>query len=205
MRFDDLHPDEQRELRRIRVELEAFPFVERTWFDRSGEYVREGGYGTGRGARHARPPRHDRPFADGAGGAPVYHDIQGDISGTRRQVLRAIERFERGGTPSSVAMRALAVARRRLIGDVGLSTPLLPPDAGDCALDPLSERTLQRLYRMRQAAAKRAWVTIRARYPHRTPPPPDRPSSADPDRAKRLSEAARKAWDTRRARSQGVA
>jgi len=193
VRFVDLPAWEQRELRRIRAELAEFPFVDRTWLE--PEPAREGGFGTGRGARYERRYRNnDCPFTPGAGGCPVFHEIGG---GTRHAVQRALERFELGGRETRIVTRARRVARWRHERHPRASAPWLPIEAGDDPLTPPSPRAAavaaRRLRQRRQAAARRAWETMRAKGIKPTAPAPRPP--VDP--ARRAS--ALKAWATMRA------
>jgi hypothetical protein len=107
-----LKPDEQRELRRILVEMETFPFVRRTF---NWDIVGRGG---------------SPEVVGGAGGAPVFDDIVSGRGATRAQVIQAIVRVLRGRKPTALGARALDVAQRRLTGDCTLAPAWLQPDAG---------------------------------------------------------------------------
>jgi hypothetical protein len=207
VRFAGLDAPVQRELRRIWHELDQFGFVERSWPDRRDEYAREGGAGgCGRGARfNRRTENRDKPFVEAAGGAPVYQDIQQGMSGTRRDVLDALERFIRGtANPTGAVRRAITVAEGRVAGDRALSPSWLPEDAGDDPLPDENPITLARRAQRREArltaAALKAWSTRDSIAP-RPVPKPRAARITDPVRAAQLSAAANKAWATRRARA----
>lgn len=110
-KFGDLSVHERREVRRILKELESYQYEGRT---RTVDEV-------GRGEQ----------WVAGHGGAEVFHDIMDGRAGKRASVERAIAAYIGGKKPSSVASRAVEIARRRLVGDVHLSKPLLHPEAGD--------------------------------------------------------------------------
>lgn len=112
-------PAELQELRRIRAEMDALPFVKRT-FNEGG--ARSGG---------------DMEVVGGAAGAPVYDDILANSPGTsmmsRKEVITSIDQALIGGRFTNGAKGALEVARKRLAGDTTLSEPSLPPEAGNVA------------------------------------------------------------------------
>ncbi len=126
--YADLSPAYQAEMRRIAAELKEFQFTDRTTFDTSQDVAREGGFGTGRGARMQAAIPTDKPFAEGAGGAPVYHEIlQGKTGTTRNAMIRAIDRYIDDGTPPSpLVQRAITIADQRIRRPDLVSKPMLP-------------------------------------------------------------------------------
>lgn len=113
--------DLEKAVRRIREEMDSFPFIARTWNYLDGE----------RGLRGNAAGGHADVVA-GAAGAPVFHDIvAAGGRGTRREVLNSIDRWLTGGTPTVTTRAIESVARGRLEGDRSLSPPWLPPEAGD--------------------------------------------------------------------------
>lgn len=120
-------PEVLREIRRIAEELATFPFVKRTWNDLSHEHGLRGNAAGG----HAQ-------IVKGCAGAPVYHDItaEGGV-GTRTEVRNVadlvIQEFPlrtEGERATARAIEFVALGRLGLV-DVAVSTPALPPDAGD--------------------------------------------------------------------------
>lgn len=111
-------PAEIQELRRIREELDAVPYS-------AGKLVRDNLEG-------------DTHYVPRSAGASVYHDILQEAPGTaaltRGDVQRSIEVALKTGRLSNGARGALAVAKKRLSEGgwryQGLSSPLLPPEAG---------------------------------------------------------------------------
>jgi hypothetical protein len=107
------------ELRRIRAEMDAMPFTPRL--------LRRSEMGRGGSLEHVE--------GTGGAGANVYHDIlqfaPGAADMTRAEVLRAIDSAIETGHYTNAAKGALSVAQRRLRGDAGVSSPELPPSAGD--------------------------------------------------------------------------
>lgn len=134
--FKALTLPHKEELRRLVTELEELPHVERTWLDKSDDVAREGGYGTGRGAR-AGKSYSDKPFVEGAAGAPVYHDIIAGKSGTSRgAMVRVLRAYIDGRAPSTaIVQRAIEVADRRLRDPEFASKAQFPIDAGYAAED----------------------------------------------------------------------
>jgi hypothetical protein len=110
----NLTGDEVRELRRMAAEMDALPYVGRTWT----EAPKKSGNAAG----------GDFNIVAGSAGARVYGDIVGESSGSSRaDVQQAIHNLLRGKlTPTGD--RALDVARRRLTGELKGE---LPPSAGD--------------------------------------------------------------------------
>lgn len=106
------------EMRRIREELDAVPF-------QPGKLIEDRVKGTS-------------TYSYRAPGAPVYDDIlqaaPGTSNMTRAEVQASIDKALRTGTFTNAARGALDVARRRLAAAGGryddLSSPILPPDAG---------------------------------------------------------------------------
>ena len=111
---------EVQELRRIYEELDAVPFQQ-------GRQITDDVTGERGGLYAGRQP-----------GAPVYHDILQEAPGTadltRADVQRSIALALRTGRLTNAARGALAVAKKRLSEGggryEGLSSPILPPDAG---------------------------------------------------------------------------
>ena len=113
-------PAEIQELRRIREELDAVPFQK------------------GKLSKTFESGQAEDVYSHRAAGAPVYHEILQEAPGTsqmtRGDVQRSIEVALRTGRLSNAARGALAVAKKRLSEAgwqyEGLSSPILPPDAG---------------------------------------------------------------------------
>lgn len=114
------HPDGQElgELKSIREEMRALPYVKRTW----NEAPRKSGNAGG----------GDYDITPGAAGAPVYDDIvQAAGSGmTRAEVVKSLDVAIEGGAYNKVARAALEVAQKRIAGDKTVTPRSLPPDAG---------------------------------------------------------------------------
>lgn len=132
-------PSELAELRRIEQELDNWRFTKRTWNWHPEEVGKKGNAAGG-----------DATIVAGSGGAPVYHDItermpyeaklgpdgkpiaKGEIyKPTRAEVQASIKKALDTGTFDKPAQGALEVVRGRMSGDRTLSTPTLPPSAGD--------------------------------------------------------------------------
>ncbi len=113
-------PAEIQELRRIYEELDAVPY-------QAGRQITDDVTGERGGLYAGRQP-----------GAPVYHDILQEAPGTadltRADVQRSIALALRTGRLTNAARGALAVAKKRLSEGggryEGLSSPILPPEAG---------------------------------------------------------------------------
>jgi hypothetical protein len=133
-RYADLSADERAALEGIRVLLEETPYTPRTWRDTSQDVAREGGYGTGRGARGLATGRsyEDLPFVESGAGHPVFHEIMRGRRGTRQSVIDALRRYEAGQPPSAIVARALDVAR----SDPGKYA--LPPVARPPEVEPVA-------------------------------------------------------------------
>lgn len=112
----NLTPEEARELRRIKAELETFPKIDRTFT--------EDPRGRGNAGKYN--------IVGATGGAEVYHDIIGglDYEPGRNDVWQGVSDLLEG-KHNAHGQRALELARRRLAGDKTLSRPLLPIEAGD--------------------------------------------------------------------------
>jgi hypothetical protein len=151
--FSELHPEEQREFRRIYHELAEQPFAR----GRSVEQLENDLYRSGdeAGASFVRGDSNPNllPITPNA---PIYRAIQ-DASGRRRtgrSILSSMAAYEAGKRPTAVTADVLRVIRR-MLGGVGseqflapdTANPrgvamgdkvkrLLPPDAGDIPIDP---------------------------------------------------------------------
>lgn len=141
MAFDDLPVPYKQELRRIVAELDEFQYQEGRKLDRVNEVAREGGYGSGRGAR-MRPSGYERDVSDPdylppVAGAEVYHEVlQGKTGTTRTAMMRSLRDYTEGKqrfTP--IVQRAINVADQRLRNPDAVGRPLLPADAGFAAVD----------------------------------------------------------------------
>lgn len=104
----DLDPRQRVELQRLLAEMEHIPYTSRTFNET-----------TGRGGAF--------DIVAGGGGAPVFQDITGGGSGSRGDVIRAIQGMLEG-RHSALGQRALDEANRYLEGKGGRR--LLPDDAG---------------------------------------------------------------------------
>jgi N12 class adenine-specific DNA methylase/predicted RNA methylase/energy-coupling factor transporter ATP-binding protein EcfA2 len=106
---------ERRELGRMLKELESAQFTKKTF--------NEGRAGQG----------GNLEVTGGAAGAPVFNDVRG--TGTRADIAQAIRDVLAGktyrGEVSMNGNRVIQVARERIEGKVGLTSPILPIDAGD--------------------------------------------------------------------------
>ncbi len=115
--------EELHEVRRIKAELDALPFVKRTWT----EAPRKSGNAAG----------GDYDITPGAAGAAVYDDIlqhaPGTSSMTRGEIRQSLDTALETGQFTNAAKGALEVARKRLAGGSGVSKPSLPPSAGNVA------------------------------------------------------------------------
>jgi N12 class adenine-specific DNA methylase/2'-5' RNA ligase len=106
---------ERRELVRMLKEMESVPFTKHTF--------NEGGVGQGGNVE----------IVGGAGGAPVFNDVRG--TGSRDTITQAIRDVLAGktyrGQVTANGNRVIQVARERIEGKVGISSPILPRDAGN--------------------------------------------------------------------------
>lgn len=126
--FKELPLPYKQEIRRMRTELDEVRH-------QPPEYLhqRSGRQNMAAGVSLEEELSSDRSFQPAQAGAPVYHDIQAEKSGTTRQgVIDAIDRYIAGDLNSPIAKRVLSTADKRLRGE---ASTLMPPDAGYAAED----------------------------------------------------------------------
>lgn len=125
-----LTPDDWRELRRIREELDAMPYQD-------GGTVRNANRYAGTENDWTDGDMRQSSYVRRAAGAPVYHDIlqaaPGTAQMTRADVQNAIDLALNTGRFTNAARGALEVARARQRGSNLVSSPLLPPSAGEAS------------------------------------------------------------------------
>jgi hypothetical protein len=127
--------DQQRELRLMVEEMDNFGFQKG---EASPDLVGQAGTVDQGASSSAFVPNPQHPnLLNTVAGAPVFHDIQGGIVGSRRDVQGSLERFLGGGADTRLTNRAQIVAQRRLLGQAGRS---LPPDVPDVPFQPAPGR-----------------------------------------------------------------
>lgn len=136
-KFDDLPVAYKQELRRIQAELDFIEHTPGGKISTEGEVAREGGYGSGRGARVKSAATSKKDYRQAEPGAEVYHPILAGKTGTTRAAMEKSLRRYIAGTQRSTPIvdRAIKEADRRLRDPDSASRPMLPKEAGFAEVD----------------------------------------------------------------------